>query len=152
MTAVADVQAGVVRAVVEISAPPDAVFRALTDPAELPSWWGSADLYRTDDWKVDLRPGGKWSCQARSAQGDSVVRGEYLAVEPPRLLEYTWEPSWEDYRQTIIRCTLEPIAGGTRVSIVHRGFTAAESTTGHADGWTRVLGWLAGRFAGTHAL
>ena len=44
------------------------------------------------------------------------------------------------------------IPGGTRVSVVHRGFTAAESATGHAEGWTRVLGWLAGRFAGTHTL
>jgi uncharacterized protein YndB with AHSA1/START domain len=152
MTAVADVQTGVVRASVEIAAPPEAVFRALTDPAELPCWWGSADMYRTHDWKVDLRQGGKWSCQARSPQGDSEVRGEYLAIEPPRLLEYTWEPSWEQYRQTIIRCTLEPIPGGTRVSVVHRGFTAGESAQGHADGWNRVLGWLAGRFAGTHSV
>ena len=106
MTAVADVQAGLVRATVEIAAAPEAVFRALTDPTELPRWWGSPELYRTDDWKVDLRPGGKWSCQARSPQGDSEVRGEYLAIEPPRLLEYTWEPAWEQYRQTIIRCTL----------------------------------------------
>lgn len=152
MTAVADVQAGLVRATVEIGAPPEAVFRALTDPAELPRWWGSPEMYRTDDWKVDLRPGGRWSCQARSPQGDSEVRGEYLAIEPPRLLEYTWEPSWEEYRQTIIRCTLEAIPGGTRVSVVHRGITAGESATGHAEGWTRVLGWLAGRFAGTHTL
>ena len=109
------------RASVEIAAAPEAVFRALTDPTELPLWWGSADVYRTHDWKVDLRPGGKWSCQARSPQGDSEVRGEYLAIEPPRLLEYTWEPSWEQYRQTIIRCTLEPIPGGTRVSASSTG-------------------------------
>jgi len=148
MTAVADVQAGTVRATVEIAAPPEAVFRALTDPGELARWWGSPDLYQTEDWKVDLRPGGSWSCQARSAEGSSEVRGQYLAVEPPRLLEYTWEPSWEQYRQTVIRCTLEPVPGGTRVSVLHRGFTAEESTRGHADGWTRVLGWLAGRFGG----
>lgn len=152
MTAVANLQDGVVRATVEIAAPLEAVFRALTNPAELPRWWGSADEYQTDNWKVDLRPGGKWSCQARSPQGDSEVRGEYLAVEPPRLLEYTWEPSWEQYRQTIIRCTLEPIPGGTRVSLVHRGFGAGESAQGHADGWTRVLSWLAGRFAGAQGV
>ena len=99
MTAVADAQAGTVHATVEIAATPDAVFRALTDPDELPRWWGSPDLYRTHDWKLDLRPGGKWSCQARSAQGTGEVRGEVLAVEPPPLLEYTWEPSWEEYKQ-----------------------------------------------------
>ncbi len=43
MTAVADVQAGLVRATVDIAAPPEAVFRALTEPGELARWWGSAD-------------------------------------------------------------------------------------------------------------
>jgi len=152
MTALAEVKAGVVHATVEIGAPPEVVFRALTDPAELRTWWGSPELYRTDDWKVDLRPGGRWSCQARSPQGDAEVRGEYLAVEPPRLLEYTWEPSWEQYRRTLIRCTLEPIAGGTRVSIVHRGFPSDASARDHAEGWRRVLAWLEGRVVGTHHL
>jgi len=149
-TALVDVQGGTVHASVEIAASPEKVFRALTEPGELARWWGSPDEYQTHDWKVDLRPGGKWSCQARSAEGTGEVRGEYVAVEPPRLLEYTWEPSWEQYRQTIVRCTLEPVGGGTRLSLVHRGFAAGESAQGHADGWTRVLGWLAGRFAGSH--
>ena len=147
MTAVADVQAGTVRATVEIAAPPEAVFRALTDPGELARWWGSPDVYRTEDWKVDLRPGGKWSCQARSPEGSSEVRGEYLAVEPPRLLEYTWEPSWEQYRKSIVRYTLEKVPGGTRLSLQHRGLVSEESTRGHAEGWTRVLGWLVERLA-----
>jgi uncharacterized protein YndB with AHSA1/START domain len=145
-TALVDVQGGTVRASVEIAAPPERVFRALTEPGELAAWCGSPDEYRTHDWKVDLRPGGRWSCQARSAEGGGEVRGEYVAVEPPRLLEYTWEPSWEQYRQTIVRCTFEAVPGGTRVSLVHRGFAAGESAQGHADAWTRVLAWLAGRF------
>ena len=29
---------------------------------------------------------------------------------------------------------VEPIPGGTRVSVVHRGFDAGESAQGHADG------------------
>ena len=39
---------------------------------------------------------------------------------------------------------LTPIAGGTRVQILHEGFTGfPESQSGHAEGWKRVLGWLA---------
>jgi uncharacterized protein YndB with AHSA1/START domain len=151
MTAVADVQAGTVRATVEIAAAPDAVFKALTDPAELARWWGSPDLYQTHDWKVDLRPGGKWSCKARSAQGAGEVRGEVLAVEPPRLLEYTWEPSWEQYQQSIVRYTLEKVPGGTRLSLFHRGLASDASARDHAEGWTRVLGWLVERLAGVPA-
>jgi uncharacterized protein YndB with AHSA1/START domain len=147
MTAVADVQAGTVHATVEIAATPEAVFRALTDPQELPRWWGSAELYQTHDWTLDLRPGGRWSCQARSAEGTGEVRGEVLAVEPPRLLEYTWEPSWEQYKQSIVRYTLEKVPGGTRLSLYHRGLASEESTRGHGEGWTRVLGWLVERLA-----
>jgi uncharacterized protein YndB with AHSA1/START domain len=145
------VQAGTVRASVEIAASPEAVFRALTDPGELARWWGSPELYQTHDWGLDLRPGGKWSCQARSAQGFGEVRGEYLAVDPPRLLEYTWEPSWEQYKQSIVRCTLEAVPGGTRVSLLHRGL-AGDSSRDHAEGWTRVLGWLVGHFGGPRAV
>lgn len=151
MSAVADVQAGTVHATVEIAAPPESVFRALTDPGELPRWWGNPDVYQTHDWKLDLRPGGRWSCQARSAEGTGEVRGEVLAVEPPRLLEYTWEASWEQYKQSIVRYTLEKVPGGTRLSLLHRGLASDESTRGHAEGWTQVLGWLANRFAGTQA-
>jgi len=147
MTAVADVPAGTVHATVEIAATPEAVFRALTDPEELPRWWGSAELYQTHDWTLDLRPGGRWSCQARSAEGTGEVRGEVLAVEPPRLLEYTWEPSWEQYKQSVVRYTLEKVPGGTRLSLYHRGLASEESTRGHGEGWTRVLGWLVERLA-----
>jgi uncharacterized protein YndB with AHSA1/START domain len=152
MTAVADVQTGTVRATVEIAASPEAVFRALTDPGELARWWGSPDVYQTHDWKLDLRPGGKWSCQARSAEGTGEVRGEYLAIDPPRLLEYTWEPSWEQYKQSIVRCTLEAVPGGTRVDLLHRGLGEPDSCRGHAEGWTRVLGWLVGHLGATRAV
>jgi uncharacterized protein YndB with AHSA1/START domain len=151
MTAVADLQAGTVCASVEIAASPEAVFRALTDPGELGRWWGSPELYQTHGWKVDLRAGGKWSCQARSAQGNGEVRGEYLAVDPPRLLEYTWEPSWEQYKQSIVRCVLEAVPGGTRVSLLHRGLVG-DSSRDHAEGWTRVLGWLVGHLGGARAV
>src|SRR5262249_54857044 len=132
MTAVADVKGGVVRATVEIAASPDTVFRALTDPAELARWWGSPDLYQTHDWKLDLRPGGKWSCQARSAEGTGEVRGQVLAVEPPRLLEYTWEPSWEQFKQSVVRYTLQAVPGGTRLDLLHRNLASEDSVRGHA--------------------
>lgn len=144
MTAIAEVSGGVVQATVEIAAPPETVFRALTEPEQLVAWWGSPDQYQTHGWQVDLRAGGKWSCQARSAAGAGEVRGEYLAVEAPRLLEYTWEPSWDEYRRTVVRCTLEPIPGGTLLRLIHRGFVADATAQDHATGWTRVLGWLAG--------
>ena len=145
-TAVADIVAGTIRATVEIAAPPERVFRALVEPGELAAWWGSAETYRTFDWSIDLRPGGRWSAQARSATDDkdlSTVRGEYRTVDPPRLLEYTWEPSWEQFVQTLVRIELAPTSAGTRVTVIHSGFTAEPAKQGHTEGWKLVLGWLA---------
>ena len=146
-TSVADVKAGTVHATVEIAAPPAAVFHALTDPKELETWWGHPEMYRTHDYKLDLRVGGKWSARASGGGQESEIRGEYLAVDPPRLLECSWEPSWEQFRRTIVRYTLEPIPGGTRLTVFHRGFVGEEDCKDHADGWERVLTWLQGHLA-----
>jgi uncharacterized protein YndB with AHSA1/START domain len=42
---------------VEIAAPPERVFRALTDPAQLLHWWTDA-VCKTSLWEMDARKGG----------------------------------------------------------------------------------------------
>lgn len=147
-TALGDVVEGTVHAAVEIAAPPERVFRALTQPGELAAWWGSPETYETFDWSIDLRPGGKWSCSARNA-GDrelSTVGGEYRAVEPPRLLEFTWLASWEQFLPSVVRIEIQPTALGARVVVRHQGqFASAEARAGTDDGWKLVLGWLVAR-------
>lgn len=149
MSAVADVTRGVIHAVIDIAAAPARVFEALTSPAQLASWWGSADTYRTHDWHCDVRPGGEWGCIATNADGvtKTTVGGAYLVVEPPHVLELTWKPSWDPGPETIVRYELEAIAAGTRVKVVHRGFgERVESCKGHEAGWNNVLGWLTAHF------
>jgi uncharacterized protein YndB with AHSA1/START domain len=144
MRALANVDGGVVKAEIEIAASPDRVFQALTNGAELAAWWGSDDMYRTSEWKIDLRPGGKWSTVALGPDGSqSTVDGEYLEIDPPRRLVHTWRPSWDDFVETTVRYDLEPTAGGTRVRVTHTGFgDRAQAASGTGEGWTRVLDWL----------
>jgi uncharacterized protein YndB with AHSA1/START domain len=142
---VADLTTGIILASVEIAAPPERVFRALTDPTELTRWWGSPDTYRTEEWTSDLRVGGRWRSRGRGADGRPFsVGGEFLKIDPPRLLVQTWQPDWaEGGLATTITYRLEPTAGGTRLTLRHEGFgehrAACES---HGRGWERVLGWL----------
>jgi len=78
-----------------IAAPPERVFPAITDPQQMPKWWGQQGMYRITEWTGDLRPGGKWTSLGVGADGVSFrVEGEYLEVDPPRLLTYTWIASW----------------------------------------------------------
>jgi uncharacterized protein YndB with AHSA1/START domain len=41
-----------------IAAPPARVFEAITDPAQVPRWWGQQGMYRVTQWKADVRPEG----------------------------------------------------------------------------------------------
>jgi uncharacterized protein YndB with AHSA1/START domain len=142
--AIADVGAGTVLAVVEIAAPPERVYRALTSPEELVKWWGSDDQYRTTGWTSVLEVGGRWRAEGKGQEGPFSVEGEYLELDPPRKIVCTWRPGWEAVNPTTITYRLEPIeGGGTRVVVRHEGFgERAESCRGHAQGWERVLGWL----------
>jgi uncharacterized protein YndB with AHSA1/START domain len=143
--AVADVSAGKIVATVEIAAPPARVFAALTDPAAVPAWWGSAETYRTTEFRADLRPGGKWRSIGKGNDGHSfAVEGEFLKIEPPHLLSQTWKADWDGGAVTTLTYRLEPLAdGGTRVTVHHEGFVGRpESCQQHADGWAMVLGWL----------
>jgi uncharacterized protein YndB with AHSA1/START domain len=142
--AVADVSSGMVFASVDIDAPPERVFRALASE-EITRWWGSDDLYRTTAWTGELKVGGRWRSSGVGAHGSAFsVEGEFLEIDPPRKLVHTWKPDWESGAPTTVTYRLEAIPEGTRITVRHEGFTSAESCTGHADGWTRVLGWLQG--------
>lgn len=146
--AIADVTEGIVLATVDIDVPPERVFRALTT-SELANWWGSADMYRTTKFEIELAPGGRWRSDGVGADGSPFhVEGQVLEVEAPHRLVQTWKPSWEDGPATTITYTLAAIPTGTRVTVRHTGFAGrASSCEGHAGGWERVLGWLGGHLA-----
>lgn len=49
----------------------------------------------------------------------------------------------EGGRPTTVTFRLDPIAGGTRVTVRHSGFgERRDSCQSHGQGWERVLGWL----------
>ena len=133
------------RTSIEIAAPPETVWAALTEPAQLASWWGSDDMYRTTDWQFDMTLGGAWSCGGSDAGGEKfTVKGTVLEVDPPRVFSYTWKPSWEPGPETTVKYSLSRTSsGGTLVEVHHWGFGSEQSRNDHEQGWQRVLGWLA---------
>lgn len=147
--AVADLGEGSILAVVEIEAPRERVFEALTT-AEVAKWWGSDDWYHVTRFEADLRPGGAWKSVGVSHDGrDFTVGGKVLEVDPPRLFAHTWEAPWDGGNVTTVRYQLDSIPGGTRVTLRHTGFAGrAEACRGHTHGWERVLSWLSSNFAG----
>jgi uncharacterized protein YndB with AHSA1/START domain len=142
-----------------IAAPPARVFQAISDPQQMPQWWGQSGVYTLTKSTMDVRPGGKWRSDGVGADGKTFyVEGEYLEVDPPRLLVHTWIGSYSGPLKTVVRWELEPhtVHGlhpsgpkksgtGTLVRVRQDGFAGnLENATSHGEGWKRVLGWLEG--------
>jgi uncharacterized protein YndB with AHSA1/START domain len=140
-----------------IAAPPERVFQAITDPAQATLWWGQPGLYRVTEWQGDVRPGGKWHSAGVGADGTKFqVNGEYLEVDPPRLLVHTWNPSYRELKTTTVRWELEPrpihglqhagprtMGTGTMLRLRHEGFAGdVKAAADHSKGWIWVLGWM----------
>jgi uncharacterized protein YndB with AHSA1/START domain len=140
-----------------IAAPPARVFQAITAPTQTANWWGQKGFYDITEAHSDLRVGGKWKSSGIGDDGTRFsVEGEYLEVDPPRLLVHTWIPSYSGLRNTVVRWELTPrdvhglhsrsprrAGTGTLVTIRHSGFAGnLEQAQGDGQGWVRVLGWL----------
>ena len=144
--AVADLNRGLILASVEIGAPPERVFAALTT-SELTQWWGSPDSYRVTKFTADLRKGGAWRSDGVSVDGKPfTVRGEILEIEPPRRLLQT-NLHWGVNLITTSRYEIDPIPGGSRVTAWNEGFgVQTQSCDDHVSEWERMLGWLSDHF------
>jgi uncharacterized protein YndB with AHSA1/START domain len=132
---------------IQIAAPPERVFQALTDPKQVMRWWTS-DVCQIDSFAMEPKPGGHWRYDSK--QGTLNVNGvskfhcegEVLEYDPPRLLAYSWIANWHDdkSRRTIVRWELAAKSGGTHVKVTHSGL--AQEPTARKDysgGWPGVV-------------
>jgi Uncharacterized conserved protein len=120
---------GSLRTIVEIAAPPDAVFTALSDERELAAWLGDDVMSPTERHAGFVVPspaiaGEPWRVPAVAPDGSrGSVEGEFLIVDRPHRLETTWRASWDAYAPDRVCFELTPIrirgAAGTRVTVTH---------------------------------
>jgi uncharacterized protein YndB with AHSA1/START domain len=128
---------------IQVEAPPERVFEALTDPKQVVQWWGQPGIYRCTEFQADWRPGGKWRSAGEGGQSDRFeIVGEVIEIDPPRLLAYTWTASWTGTAKTTVRWELEAVAQGTRVRIRHSGLASHPEVAQSYRGWPRILEWI----------
>ena len=132
---------------IQIAAPPERVFQALTKTDELSRWFGSPEC-PLKFWKMDARLGGHYGYATE--KGKIVVNnvnqfeceGDILEFDPPRLLAYTWIANWHDQKNqsTVVRWELSPASGGTHVKVTHSGLaTLPVARKDYSGGWPGVM-------------
>jgi uncharacterized protein YndB with AHSA1/START domain len=132
--AVADLAEGLILATVEIAAPPERVFRALTSP-EVVQWWVRPGVFDTREWAGDVRVGGRWRTSGVARGEAYALEGEYLEVDPPRKLVHTWLRAGSAGPPSVVSYRLDAIPGGTLVTLRHSGIAPAEAAANICVGW-----------------
>lgn len=123
------------------AAPPERVWRALTDPAQLVRWWARGGNALTVE-RLELEPGGRWRFVEHANDGETHgFGGAFLHVDPPRA--FTWTFAWDGAPEQVTEeeVTLHPLDGGARTKLVSR------STFGSAEEREIMLrrGWPDGK-------
>lgn len=68
--------------------------------------------------------------------------GRFIALERPRLIEYTWVSEATKGIESVVKLTLEPKGSETEVTLHHSGLPDDEMGRQHKDGWTWILSTL----------
>lgn len=81
--------------------------------------------------QADVRVGGEYVVE----MGPHVVRGNYLEVEPPHRLAFSW--TWDEApdEPSHVQVDLSEVADGTLMVLSHTGFANAEDAANHKLGW-----------------
>jgi uncharacterized protein YndB with AHSA1/START domain len=117
-----------------LAVPTERVWRALTDPAALAAWFWPQRFAPTAE--VDLRVGGRYRIDGPAV--GMAVSGEYVTVEPPHKLAFTWV--WDgEPDETLVTIELTPVAAGTELALRHERFGDDASRDNHAQGWRDCL-------------
>jgi uncharacterized protein YndB with AHSA1/START domain len=129
-----------------IKAPPERVWRALTDPAQVSQWFGvtieGSIAQGSEAWMTSLHPD----------YAGQRFRVRFTEMTPPRRLVWRWHPGAVDPKvdysrepETTVTFTLEPSDGGTRLTVAETGFDEiilerrAKVYADNSQGWTEVL-------------
>ena len=120
----------------QIRFPREQVFAAWLDEASLAQWMCPSDTPRATV-EVDPRVGGKFRIVMHMAQ-DYEHRGEYLAIEPPSLLSFTWISKATDLLPTVVTIEFLERGSATELVLTHQRLPQA-SFESHRQGWTDVV-------------
>jgi uncharacterized protein (TIGR03086 family) len=110
---------------------PDEAYALITEPERLRRWQAVSAV-------VDLRAGGEYRWTITPGH---VASGTFKEVEPGRRIVFGW--GWDDDPAlrpdaSTVTVTVEPVEGGTLVTLVHEGLTD-EQAESHAVGWNHYV-------------
>jgi uncharacterized protein YndB with AHSA1/START domain len=125
-----------------IHAPLEKTWEAWTDPALILKWFGSDPKGEGIKAEMDVRPGGKFEISFRDSNGtEHTCSGDYLVVEKPAKLSFTW--NWKSEPGVESRVTVSFIdkQNSTLMQFEHANLGSA-SKHDYLQGWQSTFAKL----------
>lgn len=121
------------------NAPPERVYAAWTDPAQIAAWFGPPHV-DTVEAATDVREGGRYRIFMRDKDGEEHdVRGVYRTVVPNRELVFTWAWLSTPERESLVTIRITPDGDGTLFTLTHEQFFDETARDNHNKGWSACL-------------
>lgn len=132
-------------------APPERVFDAFLDLQIARRFLFATARGQMITAEIDARIGGQFCfIERRPDMGDVRHVGEYLHIDRPRRLVFTFGVPQFDPRMTTVTIEILPSAAGCELTLTHDGVLPeyAERTQ---EGWSRIVAGLLPAYDGVHA-
>lgn len=130
-----------------LAATPAEVFDAWTRADQIMQWMIPSGPGTTRA-QLDARIGGRFRIDMTDKGAVIPHDGEYLRLEPPHLLEFTWVSPFTDRQRSVV--TVELKAAGrdaTDLTLTHKLLPTAKAVDDHTWGWNACLDALVARYA-----
>ncbi|HJU89781.1 MAG TPA: SRPBCC domain-containing protein [Gemmatimonadaceae bacterium] len=139
---------GTARTVVKrrIEAPPAEVFAAWLDAEGMRKWMCPANV-RESRVTIDPRVGGHYRIDMVGATEVYEHEGEYLVIDPPRRLSFTWISPSTNRERSVVTIEFTDRGGATDLVLTHERLPSDDMARRHNEGWASILEKLAARFA-----
>ncbi|WP_170513216.1 SRPBCC family protein [Ruegeria atlantica] len=104
-----------------LRAEPTTVWAYLTDPDRLAEWFHKPERPLAAGQKLEM---------FGTTSGDLLIWGEVRVARPPEYLEYTFTVKPMGDAVSVVKWTLEPVSGGTRLALQHEGLPQSAEAFG----------------------
>lgn len=124
-----------IRKSIYLSATPEQVWPWLIDPEKLGQWFHKPAAPLTQGQPLEM---------FGTESGDLLIWGKVLAMRPPEYLEYSFTVKPMGDAVSLVKWWLEPVEGGTRLSLEHSGLPVGAEAFGLVlaldKGWDDHIG------------
>lgn len=118
-----------------LRAEPETVWAYLTEPDRLAEWFHKPERPLAEGQNLEMYG---------TTSGDLLIWGDVRAARAPEYLEYTFTIKPLGDTVSVVKWTLDPVPGGTRLGLVHEGLPQNAEAFGLIlsldDGWDEHFG------------